>query len=365
MAEPSFILLNPGPVLLDDRVRTAMNGPDACHREAEVSALVGRTRDALTRLSGGDGDHTAVLITGSGTAAVESMIVSVVGSGRLLVLDNGHYGDRMAQIATAHGLDSRVLTFGWGCPVDLDQVQAELTGDPEITHVALVHHETSSGMLNDLRSVTSLAHRHGVEVLVDAVSSVGCEDLDLARGDADWIAGSSNKCIESVPGLSFVVGPMSGFDALTDSTRAFYLCLRRHYRAQRDGTVPFTPAVPALRALDVACTLLLEEGVAPRRSRYAGLTHRVRDELRAAGWTIRLEPEHRSSCLSAIDLPHAWSYSQLHDRLLARGIVIYASQGPLARSQFRIATMGQLTDESITRLLAAMPQVQQPAVLES
>jgi 2-aminoethylphosphonate-pyruvate transaminase len=170
MTEPQLVLLNPGPVLLDARVRAAMGGPDVCHREPEVSELIDRIRAQLVAICGGDDRHAAVLITGSGTAAVESALTAAVQNGRVLVLDNGHYGDRLAQIATRHGLDSQVLKLAWGQPVAITELAAVLATGPRFTHLAMVQHETSTGMLNDVRAITQCAHAHGVQVILDAVS---------------------------------------------------------------------------------------------------------------------------------------------------------------------------------------------------
>nr|AGZ94596.1 2-aminoethylphosphonate:pyruvate aminotransferase [Streptomyces sp. XY66] len=210
-----LVLMNPGPVITDDRVRAALAGPDMCHREPEFSDLLTRVRHKTTLAAGGDGRHTSVVLTGSGTAAVEAAVSSAVPhGGGLLVIDNGHYGERFRHIADAHGIRAHRLELGWATPVDLDAVDRALAADPGLTHVGVVHHETSSGMLNDVAAVTRIAHAHGREVVVDAVSSIGAERISLAADGVDWLAGSANKCLEGAPGLGFVSAARTSFEAL-------------------------------------------------------------------------------------------------------------------------------------------------------
>ncbi len=357
------VLMNPGPVVAAERVRAALGGPDLCHREVEFTELMNRVRDRVTRICGGGREHTSLILTGSGTAAVEAVVTSVVpADGALLTLDNGHYGRRMHDIAVAHGLRSERLVFGWANPIDLDAVDRALAADPGLSHVAVVHHETSTGMLNDIAAVTRVAHRHGREVVVDAVSSVGAEDVDLVRDGIDWLAGSANKCLEGMPGLAFVAGRRTAFAALDGHPRrSYYLDLARHFTAQEMSATPaFTPAVPTFYAFDTALGLALEEGVRARGDRYRALVRVLRDGLQRLGFTLLLPPEHRAVGLTVVRLPPGVSYDDLHAPLKAAGYVVYAAQGPLAESCFRLSTLGALTAEDITGFLDALART--PAV---
>ncbi len=249
------VLMNPGPVMTDARVRSALAGPDLCHREPEFSDLLTRVRHKTTLAAGGDTRHTSVILTGSGTSAVEAAISSAVpADGGLLVIDNGHYGERFQHIADAHGIRTRRLELGWGTPVDPSAVGAALAADPGLTHVGLVHHETSSGMLNDVAALTRIAHEHGRELILDAVSSIGAERLSLAEDGVDWLAGSANKCLEGAPGLAFVSASRTAFERLAAAPRrSFYLDLHRHYTAQEKAAAPaFTPGIPAYYAFEAA-----------------------------------------------------------------------------------------------------------------
>ncbi|GLZ29247.1 2-aminoethylphosphonate--pyruvate transaminase [Lentzea sp. NBRC 105346] len=349
-----LVLMNPGPVTTDPRVREALAGPDMCHREPEFGALLSRVRTKITAICGGTAGHTSVVLTGSGTSAVEAAIASVVpADGGLLTVDNGHYGQRMHDIATAYGIKSHRLELGWATPVDLAAVDRALA-DPSLTHVGLVQHETSSGMLNDVRAVAEIAHRHGRRLILDAVSSVGAEDLDLEH--VDWLAGSANKCLEGAPGLAFVAGRRAEFERLGGG-RGYYLDLHRHFRAQEAESPAFTPAVPAFYAFDVALDLALAEGVPARGARYRALAGRLRDGLEDLGLKLLLAPEHRAAGLTAVHLPDGVGYPELHDRLREAGFVVYAAQEHLAAEYFRLSTMGDMTAADIDRFLHTLGDV--------
>ncbi|WP_078843119.1 alanine--glyoxylate aminotransferase family protein [Streptomyces albus] len=357
------VLMNPGPVVTDERVRAALGGPDLCHREPEFAELMHRVRDRVTRICGGGAEHTSLVLTGSGTAAVEAALASVVpADGAVLTLDNGHYGRRLHDIAAAHGLRGHHLDFGWAVPLDLGAVDRALAADPGLSHVAVVHHETSTGMLNDVAAVTRVAHRHGREVVVDAVSSVGAEDLDLVRDGIDWLAGSANKCLEGMPGLSFVTGRRTALAALAGHPRRSYsLDLTRHFAAQEtSGTPAFTPAVPAFYAFDTALGLALREGVRARRDRYRALVRLLCDGLERLGFAFPLPPEHRAVGLTLVKLPPGVSYEDLHAPLKQAGYIVYAALGPFAEGHFRLSTLGALTPEDITGFLDALART--PAV---
>jgi 2-aminoethylphosphonate-pyruvate transaminase len=355
-ARDRLILMNPGPVNADERVRAALGGPDLCHREPEFGALLSSVRTRLTCVSGGGPEHATVVLTGSGTAAVEAMITSVPPLGAtVLAIDNGHYGRRMHDIAVAHAITTRHLEFGWGNRVDLTAVDEALAANPSITHVSVVHHETSTGMRNDVAAVARVAHGHGRQLLVDAVSSVGAEALESRETGLDWVAGSASKNIESMPGLSFVCSRHDRFLALAAvPARAFYLDLYRNYQAQEQAAPAFTPGVPAFYALDVALDLLLGEGVTARAKRYLALAELLRAGLIAAGLELLLPAADRANSLTVVRLPAGVSYRQLHDAMRADGFVIYAAQEHLARDFFRVSTMGRVTEADVAGFLGAL-----------
>ena len=211
-------------------------------------------------------------------------------------------------------------------------------------------------MLNDVATVTRIAHSHGCEVIVDAVSSIGAERVGLAADGIDWLAGSANKCLEGAPGLGFVSASRTAFDALAGAPRRSYcLDLHRHYLAQEKAQAPaFTPGVPAFYAFDAALSLALAEGWEARNARYQGLARQLRSGLEELGLEILLPAEQRAAGLTAVRIPAGWSYAELHEGLRAHRFVIYAAQELLARDYFRLSTMGCMTEEDIGRFLAVL-----------
>jgi 2-aminoethylphosphonate-pyruvate transaminase len=350
-----MILLNPGPVTLSERVRRSLLQPDLCHRESEFFALQDEARQRLLSVYELDPRiWTAVLMTGSGTAAVESMTAALVPEGgRLLNLENGVYGERIAQICSQYRIAHERISGSWMQPIDLDAVSARLDaakGDQRFTHMAVVHHETTTGRLNDLRPLSELCRARGLSLIVDGVSSFGAEVIDFADPILSAVAATANKCLHGVPGASFVIARRSALEQA--ASRAYYLDLVRLARLQDQSNTPFTPAVHAYYAMVEALREFAEQGGrAARHARYAALAEQVRSGLAELGIESIIAPSQSSVVLRAYGLPRGRTYTQLHDVLKADGFVIYAGQGELSKTLFRISTMGQVTAADMRRLL--------------
>lgn len=350
-----MILLNPGPVTLSERVRRSLLQPDLCHRESEFFALQDEARQRL--LSVYDLDPkvwTAVLMTGSGTAAVESMTAAVVpDAGRLLNLENGVYGERIAQICCSYRIAHERVRGSWMEPINLQAVCGHLDAakdNQRFTHLAVVHHETTTGRLNDLGALSELCRARGLSLIVDAVSSFGAESIDFADPNLSAVAATANKCLHGVPGASFVIARRAALDQA--ASRTYYLDLVRLARLQDQSNTPFTPAVHAYYAMVEALREFADEGGRTARyTRYSALAAQVRDGLIKLGIESLIAPSQSSVVLRAYHLPRGLTYTRLHDVVKAEGFVIYAGQGDLSKTLFRIATMGQVTAADMDRLL--------------
>jgi 2-aminoethylphosphonate-pyruvate transaminase len=357
-----MLLLNPGPVTLTERVRRSLLQPDLSHRESEFFDLQDEARARLLAAYALDpAQWSAVLLSGSGTAAVESMIASLVPeAGRLLVIENGVYGERIAQMCARYGIAHDRLVGPWMAAPDLRAIASRLdaTGAAQrpFTHVAVVHHETTTGRLTDLAALSELCRARDLRLLVDGVSSFGAEQIDFADQGLAAVAATANKCLHGVPGVSFVI---TRRDELAGAaSRAYYLDLGRLGQLQEQRNTPFTPAVHAHYALVEALREFEEQGGRPARYRhYAALAEQVRAGLAAVGIETVLQPEESSVVLRAYRLPANLTYSRLHDSLKADGFVIYAGQGDLSRTLFRISTMGNLTGTDIDRLLTCFAKL--------
>ncbi len=355
-----MILLNPGPVNLSERVRQALLRPDLCHREVEFSELQSSIRDKLLEVYDLDPVRwAAVLLTGSGTAAVEAMLTTLVpASGRLLIIENGVYGERLSQIASIHRIDHQRLSYPWGEAVDLEEIETHLRQG--ITHLALIHHETTTGRLNKLAEIGGLCKRRNIHLLIDGVSSFGAEQLDFEPWGIAACAATANKCLHGVPGASFVIVHREALSKPDLPKRTLYLDLEIYCRMQDEGSTPFTQSVQAFYALKEALDELREQGGWwARHGSYRELVNLVREGLVSFGIQPLLGREDCSVVLNAFYLPCGLSYSAFHDRLKANGFVIYAGQGKLAKSIFRVSTMGAITCQDMERFLAVVGEYSQ------
>jgi 2-aminoethylphosphonate-pyruvate transaminase len=353
------ILLNPGPVSLSEAVRKAAVSADLCHREPEYFRLQDRVRKELLAVYGCDaGTWTSILLGGSGTTALEAMLTSLPPrEARILVLENGVYGERITRIAEIHGMDFAALQFGWTEGVDFTRVEEALAGG-EFTHLAAVHHETTTGRLNDVSRLAQLCESQGVDLLLDTVSSFGAEAIPFDSPALAACAVTANKCLHGIPGLCFVVARRAACTAAAQPPRSLYLHLPLWLEQQDQNSTPFTPPVNALLALDKALEeLQAQGGWQARHARYARLADRVRRGLAARGVEPMLARDESSCVLVSYRIPEGMSYAAIHDGLKQWGFVIYAGQGSLAAELFRISTMGDITHYDMERLLAAIESV--------
>jgi 2-aminoethylphosphonate aminotransferase len=356
MTAPRKILLNPGPCTTTERVKDALVMSDLCPREKDFGDLLATVRSGLLAVAHAGDTHEAVVIAGSGTAAVESVLSSCVGpTDRVLIIDNGAYGRRAEQIAQAYGLAHRTLKLGWGEFPEPARIAAMLAEAPACTHCFLVHHETTTGMLNPLAEVSAICRDRGVSLIVDAMSSLGGVPLDVRATPMDYVISSANKCLQGMPGLAFVLVEKTALVRTAAlPRRGVYLDLHAQWRAQEnERQFLFTPPVQVLNALAVALAEYFAEGAAARHARYAACLERLVAGMERLGFVPLVPPPWRSGLLTAFYEPTApaWSFDGLHDWLYARGITIYPGKIAATRT-FRLATIGDLTPADIDVVIA-------------
>lgn len=357
-------LLNPGPVTLTERVRGALQRPDLCHREREFAELQLDVRARIESIYDDADDFVAIMLTGSGTAAVEAMVGSLVPrDGHALVVANGVYGDRMAQMLSAQGKRFEVVSSDWLEGINLAEVDRRLASDPSITHVLSVHHETTTGRLNAIAELGALCKKHNRAFLLDAVSSFGGEDVRFEEWNLEGVAATANKCLHGVPGISFVMVRRSALSSRASGATSVYLDLWRHWKEQQNGWSPFTQSVHVVYALQEALIEMDSQGGWRARSaEYARRAALVRSTLRELGVEYFLADGERASSaiLTAFKVPSHVPYERLHDELKERGFVIYAGQGPYLGKMFRIAVMGDLTETDLAELTAGLRAIIAP-----
>ena len=359
--QPGYVLFSPGPVMTSARVKAALVHHDVCHRDGDYSAVVERLQEKLRPVFGASPAHEMLLLTGSGTSAMEMAISSVVPPGKkLLVIANGAFGDRLDEIAALHGIARVTLRYAWGTLPSVRDVARALDADPDIVAAALIHHETSVGIMNPVGEIGRLCRTHGVTSIVDAVSALGVEDVDVVRDGIDICYSSANKCLHSVSGVSFLCVAPEVWPRIADvEPRVYYLDLRRHRRYLDElSQTPFTPAVSSFFALETALDELSEQGgVSARREIYRKRARRIRRVFADLGFESFTNTGRESHTISMLRLPAGLSVDALYDGAKARGFIVYRAKGEFAGRYIQIANMGELSDATIDAFLAAIAEV--------
>ena len=350
-----MLILSPGPANISERVRLALTNPDIGHREPEFSALLQETRSLLLQICGVPQGYACAVLSGSGTTGIEASITTLADvSNGVLILANGVYGERAAQIAQVFQIPYTIEKFDWTAPIALDRAE-QLISSTSHGAVYLIHHETTTGVLNSLQGVAETAKRHGKWVMVDAVSSVAGEELDLARWGVDLAIGSANKCIRGVPGIGFVVVSDEFREAISQRRPvAFSTDLVDTLDREETGETPFTPPVQTMYALREALCELLEEGVSARIAHYRDIAKTLRDGLAAMELSLLVPREHLSNTMTTVKLPVGISYADLHQPLKDHEYLIYKSQGHLSETTFRLGTVGIISREDVHGFLDAL-----------
>jgi len=352
---PAYTLLNPGPVNTTPTVKSALVHQDVCHRDSNFSELMVSLTGKLRRIFRGTPEHSVCVVTGSGTAAMECAISSTVPrDGKLLVVDNGAFGERLHEIGRLHEMDVVHLRYAWGDQVQPDDVERMFEQHPDIAVVAMTHHETSVGLLNPVREIGAICRRYDALFLVDAVSSLGAEDLDVVRDNIDVCWGSANKCLHAISGVGFLcVSPRTWSKIEQVKPRSYYLDLKR-YRKYADelAQTPFTPAVSNYFALDQACTEFLADGHGRRLAMYRERNARVRNGLAALGMAPFTRTGKESHSVTTCTVPAGIRFEDLYERMKRRGYILYACKDVLAHRFMQVANMGDLPIETIDAFLA-------------
>lgn len=353
------VLLCPGPVNTSPHVHAALGGPDVCHREPEFLHLLQMTRAKLVHALGLDHRYSAVIVNGSGTAALEAAVLASADTGqKMLVLNNGVYGSRIAQLAKIHQIPLTEIRSPLTERPDLSRLAAALKRDSHIGVVAMVHHETSTGLLNPVEEVGALAKKYRRRFLVDAISSLGGERLDPVKAGIGLCVGSAGKSLHGAPGLSFVLLSQEEVVRVGKlKPRSLYLNLALHLKFQEAGELPFTPAIPLVSAFEAALDELNREGVKNRIQRYRDRAELLRGGFKKLGLKFILEEKLLSNSLTALWLPQGRTYESIHGPLKKAGYVIYSGQSELKGKILRVAHMGQLLQADLKEFLRALKDV--------
>ncbi len=351
------LLLTPGPLTTSRTTKEAMLR-DWGSRDGEFIAMNARVRERLVELAGGAGTHTAVLLQGAGTFAVEAMLGTLVPrQGKLLVLINGAYGRRMAQLAGAIGRPHVTLETAEDTPPDSAAVAAVLAADPALTHVAMVYCETTSGLLNPLAEVAAVVAAAGKRLLIDAMSAFGALPCDAREIQYDALVSSFNKCLEGVPGAAFVICRRAALEEAAGNAHSVVLDLYDQWQfMERTGQWRFTAPTHVIAAFDRALAEhAAEGGIAGRGARYRRNCQVLIAGMRHMGFRTLLPDALQAPIIVTFLTPTdpRFKFEEFYDRLRRRGYVIYPGKVTEADT-FRIGCIGRLSEADMRGALTAI-----------
>jgi 2-aminoethylphosphonate-pyruvate transaminase len=355
-----YLLLTPGPLSTSYSVKSVML-KDWCTWDQDYNEIVQIIRKRLVGLATSQSGFTSVLMQGSGTFCVESAIGTLVPeNGKLLVLANGAYGERIAKIAGVLRIECQVYRVSESERHDPGTVMEILATDPDITHVAMVHCETTTGMLNSFREIAVIVRAHHRVFILDAMSSFGGIPLDMDNDHIDVLISSANKCIQGVPGFGFVILKKSIIEALRGNARSLSLDLFDQWQTMEEhhGKWRFTSPTHTVRAFYQALLELESEGgVEVRHQRYRTNHQILVGGMGDLGFQSYLPSDYQSPVITSFVNPEHpdFRFDDFYQRLKSRGFVIYPGKVTDAET-FRIGNIGEVYPEDISTLLQAIKQ---------
>ncbi|MDR0269468.1 2-aminoethylphosphonate--pyruvate transaminase [Paenibacillus sp.] len=349
----SYKLLTPGPLTTTNTVKEEMLF-DRCTWDDDYKSITQKIRLQLLAFAGADPqEYTAVLMQGSGTFAVESVMTSAISDeDKLLIITNGAYGERIVQMADYIGLNYIEYSVSYDEQPEETELKALLTADPGITHIAMVHCETTTGILNPIAMVAGLSKEYGKTLIIDAMSSFGGIEIDVAGLGIDYLISSANKCIQGVPGFGFVIAKMEKLKACQGIARSLSLDLYDQWKGMdKEGKWRFTSPTHVVAAFSKAIDELIEEGgVSARNARYSENNHLLRQRLAQIGIRAYISEEKQSPIITTFLYPDdRFNFGDFYTYVKERGYVIYP--GKLTDvDTFRIGNIGEIYMEDIEQL---------------
>ena len=349
------LLMIPGPVKLHERIIKAMSGQMISHRSSDFEKVFEYCISALKPLFGTDGD--VVIISGSGTAGMEAAIASFSNVKRIACIDNGKFGERFAKIAKRY-VQVDHLRFEWGKSIDLERVEKSLADGSDA--VAFVHNETSTGILNPAEEIAKIAKKYDALVVMDGITSVGGDRVEMDRWGIDVAIVGSQKCLGAPPGLAAVAINERAWDFYSQNV-PFYLDLDAYVKKSKENQTPYTPAVPLFLALAEALKIIEEEGLERRIERHRKLADATRKWVSDAGLELFPELNEKSSysnTVTAIRMPERITDKELRGTLRREyGISISGGQEHLKGRIFRIGHMGNVSKRDLLTTLSAVEEI--------
>ncbi|WP_119325829.1 2-aminoethylphosphonate--pyruvate transaminase [Companilactobacillus musae] len=356
-----YLLLTPGPLTTSETVKQAMDF-DYCTWDDDYKKITQSFRQSLLDVAQVNADeYTAVPIQGSGTYGVESVISSTISANdKLMIAINGAYGKRISEMADIYGINHVDLVVDEREPITLELVTEYLDKYPDITHFAMIHCETTTGVLNPIEDIIPLVNARGIVTIVDAMSSFGGVPINVKDNKIDYLISSSNKCIQGVPGFSFVIARKNVLEATKGTARTLSLDLYDQYAEmeQNNGKWRFTSPTHVVHAFYEALQELAQEGgVVARHQRYVNNQKHLAGGMEELGFKVLIDEKYQSPIITSFIYPSDdFDFHEFYQELKSDGFVIYPgkiSQVPT----FRIGNIGEVYDEDITKLLVAIKEI--------
>ncbi len=355
------ILLNPGPSTTTDTVKMAQIVPDICPREKEFTELMANLRRDLLRVVHADPQkYTTVLFCGSGTMNIDVCLNSLLPANKkILVVNNGAYSSRAVEICEYYGLPHIDLKFPEDQLPDLDVIEEVLTDNPDIALVHTTHNETGTGILNPVREIGELVHRHDAVFTVDTTSTLAMRPIDMERENIDFCMASAQKGLMAMTGLSFIIGNRSLIEASSEYPRRSYYCnlYLQYHIFETTGEMHFTPPVQTVYAAVQGLEEYFREGEDAKWARHTRVFEAIHRGLGRLGFKDLIRREWQAGLVVSILYPDDpnWDFEKVHDYCYERGYTIYP--GKISdMDTFRLCALGAIDEQDIEKFFVVLEQ---------
>ncbi len=356
MDKNTYKLLTPGPLTTTETVKEAMQ-IDRCTWDEDYKNMTQEIRTGLLKLAYADnGDYTTVLMQGSGTFGVESVLSSVICStDKVLVLQNGAYSKRMVEMCDYHGIKYVVYEEDYAHVPNPAIVEDVLKSDGNITHISMVHSETTSGLLNNIAAIGELAKKYNKKFIVDAMSSFGGVDINVPELGITYLVSSANKCIQGVPGFSFIIAKVSDLKETKGIARSLSLDLYAQWETmEKDGGKwRFTSPTHVVAAFSQALKeLAAEGGITARNARYTATNRALRKGMEELGFKAYIDEAHQGPIITTFFYPEncKFTFAKMYTYLKDHGYVIYPGKLTDAET-FRLGNIGEIYMDDVEKIL--------------
>ena len=355
------ILLNPGPSTTTDSVKLAQVVPDICPREKEFAGMMKQLREDLVRIVHGDNEkHTAVLFCGSGTLNIDFVLTSLLPEGgKILIVNNGAYSTRAAEICRYYGMPFIDLKFPENQLPDLEALENTLKNNPDIALVHTTHNETGTGILNPIREIGALAHKYGATFTVDTTSTLAMRPIDIEKDNIDFCMASAQKGLMAMTGLSFIIGNRQKIIKSKDYPKRSYYCnLFMQYDCfEKTGEMHFTPPVQTIYATIQALKEYFAEGEDEKWARHTRVFNAIHRGLDELGFKDYIKREWQAGLVVSVLYPddENWDFTKVHDYCYQRGFTIYPGKISTTNT-FRLCALGAIDEQDIVEFFKVFRQ---------